>query len=510
MKKVKAFDIIFATEIRKEQMKTQLREISVEKANGRIYTPDAIVCNILDLAGYNGGQILKKHVMENSCGDGAFLKEIVKRYCAQAFAEGLSSEEIASDLSFFIHGIEIDEYECEKCIKNVSAVAENFGLCNIEWDIRNADATTVSEYNGKMDFVLGNPPYIRVHNVGQDIESLKKFTFAQNGMTDIYIVFYEIGLKMLNDTGVLGYITPSSFFNSIAGERMRKYLLENYLIEKIVDMRHYRAFSATTYTAIAVLKKGKKDDSVDCYGYDGAKRDVEFKGKLSPEDFCIEGKFYFSDKKDLTLLKKISENVWRSKLEVKNGYATLSDGTFINDFAFTSKHIIPVVKASTGKRSKIIFPYDENGRLITIEELREEKDLYDYLYSKKDVLLKRSLEKKEEDGWYAFGRSQAIKDTFKDKVSINSMLRTREDLKITYASAGTGVYGGLYVVCDIIDPETVKNILNNEEFIHYVSLLGKYKSGGYYTFSSKDLKAYLDYKLFKREEGNGYEQCAIS
>ncbi len=35
--------------------------------------------------------------------------------------------------------------------------------------------------------------------------------------------------------------------------------------------------------------------------------------------------------------------------------------------------------------------------------------------------------------------------------------------------------------------------------MEYVALLGKYKSGGYYTFSSKDLKRYLACRLAERE-----------
>ena len=35
----------------------------------------------------------------------------------------------------------------------------------------------------------------------------------------------------------------------------------------------------------------------------------------------------------------------------------------------------------------------------------------------------------------------------------------------------------------------------NDDFIKYISVLKKYKSGGYYTFNSKELKQYLDFKL---------------
>ena len=36
---------------------------------------------------------------------------------------------------------------------------------------------------------------------------------------------------------------------------MRKYLSENALLKKVVDLKHFQAFNATTYTAITVLQK---------------------------------------------------------------------------------------------------------------------------------------------------------------------------------------------------------------------------------------------------------------
>lgn len=74
-------------------------------------------------------------------------------------------------------------------------------------------------------------------------------------------------------------------------------------------------------------------------------------------------------------------------------------------------------------------------------------------------------------------------------------MRTHDDLKILNAPSGTGVYSGLYIVPNTFDIGIIKKCLLSSEFSTYVMLLGKYKSGGYYTFSSKDIKAYLDYKL---------------
>ena len=47
---------------------------------GQVFTPKQIVNDILNVSNYKGKNILKKHVIDNSCGDGAFLVEIIDRY----------------------------------------------------------------------------------------------------------------------------------------------------------------------------------------------------------------------------------------------------------------------------------------------------------------------------------------------------------------------------------------------------------------------------------------------
>lgn len=68
-------------------------------------------------------------------------------------------------------------------------------------------------------------------------------------------------------------------------------------------------------------------------------------------------------------------------------------------------------------------------------------------------------------------------------------------MKITKVPSGSGVYGGLYIFSETIPYDKIIQALQTEEFIDYVFLLGKYKNGGYYSFSSKDVKCYLNYKL---------------
>lgn len=147
-------------------MRTRHIAISSEKLKGCFYTPEFIVNDILDLSGYQGQTILKKHVIDNSCGDGAFLVTVVKRYCDEFLKTDNALQTLSEELSTYIHGIEIDEKESKKCIENLNSTVLQYGLTEVNWDINCADTLTVDIYNGKMDFVLGNPPYVRIHNLG--------------------------------------------------------------------------------------------------------------------------------------------------------------------------------------------------------------------------------------------------------------------------------------------------------------------------------------------------------
>lgn len=180
------------------------------KNQGRVYTPHFLVCIILDYGGYDSPEILQKHVIDNSCGDGAFLTEIVNRYCKEYFKTNNDLQLLNYQLETFIHGIELNAKEHASCIANLNKTVKSFGLANVRWDIMNADTLTVDKFNGRMDYVFGNPPYVRVHNLENSYDTVKKYRFAEQGMTDLFIVFFEIGFNMLANNGTMSLITPSS------------------------------------------------------------------------------------------------------------------------------------------------------------------------------------------------------------------------------------------------------------------------------------------------------------
>lgn len=473
---------------------TKLNKFKI-KNKGQIYTPDYIVNNILDLIGYEGDDILEKHIIDNSSGDGAFLIEIVKRYCNSFIKKNGNNKNLKLHLEKYIHGIEIQQDEFEKSLLNLNLAVSIFGLENVKWDIINSDTLLVSKYDNKMDFVVGNPPYVRVHNLKEDFKRVKDFLFCKNGMTDLYIVFFEIGFRMLNNKGKMGLITPSSFLNSNAGIELRRYILEKRNLSKILDLEHFQPFNATTYTLISIFEVNKKRDNIEYFVFNENTLLPEQKDFLDYDDILIGNKFYISKKEDLIFLKKIENFVSKdaTKIEVKNGFATLADSIFIDDFKF-SENVIDILKASTGKWSKCLFPYNKEGKPLSIDDIKINSSVFDYLLSRKNLLENRSLERNS--SWFLFGRSQGIKDVFKDKIAINTIIKDKKSIKIQSVPSGAGVYSGLYILTDF-DFSQVERALKSDEFIRYIKMIKKYKSGGYYTFSSNELKKFLNYKLTK-------------
>ena len=484
-----------------------------KKKDGKIFTPKDTVWRMLsDVLGwdnlkYEDGRVywpnIRKHIIDNSCGDGAFLCAIVDFYIHNvSVTTRRNKKEIKELLETYIHGIELDPVEYEKCLKNLDTVAARDRIYDVKWDIRNCDALSCHDYDGKMDFVVANPPYIRTHDLDCDLTGYK---FTTEGMKDIYLAFYELGFRMMNETGQMCYITPSSWFTSGAGQKMRDYILEHRNLAYIEDYGHYQLFeNATTYVAITRFNK-EKNNVVQYMTMERTRDDDGFwyGSILVPyEDMAIDGKFYFSVKSMLDQMREIVKYGKGTKrqdkvFQVKNGFATLADDVFIR----ADRHVlnsvyhvvrpwndIPVIKSSTGKQEWCYYPYNKDGRLM--EEKYVDEIILEELRKHKDKLEARSTT----EPWYAFGRTQAINDTYKDKWAIKSIVKTLADLKPVEAPAGTGVYGGLYILTE--HPEGLK-ALETQDFMNYVKMLGKYKSGGYYTFSSKELENYLNWSYGK-------------
>ncbi|MFC1875492.1 Eco57I restriction-modification methylase domain-containing protein [Chloroflexota bacterium] len=81
--------------------------------------------------------------------------------------------------------------------------------------------------NGGFDIVIANPPYSDSRAMvgrgqGDLRETITKTYSMAKGSWDIYIAFFELGLKIMNDHGVLIFITPDKWISKPFGDELRK------------------------------------------------------------------------------------------------------------------------------------------------------------------------------------------------------------------------------------------------------------------------------------------------
>ncbi|WP_341266639.1 HsdM family class I SAM-dependent methyltransferase [Candidatus Phytoplasma fraxini] len=309
-----------------QSLKSVFCNPNITNKKGVVYTPNFIVKNMLSTIGYLSQNILKKHIIDNSCGEGAFLIEIVNRYIENAKEKRLTEIEIAKDLEIFIHGIEIDYLSYTVCINNLNQTLLNNGITTpVNWDIINGDTLEIEKYNYRMDYIVGNPPYIRIHDLDSNT-NYKKYTFAAKGMFDLYLIFFELSIKMLNNNGRTIYISPNSYFTSVSGYKFRQYLIENKLLSKIINLGHFNPFKfVTIYPCITMIDKNNKSEVIDYYEYDAKNLLNKFIAKLKYIHFFINDSFYFSSLKRLINFKKIITIDKNPFLKIKNAVSTNLD-----------------------------------------------------------------------------------------------------------------------------------------------------------------------------------------
>ena len=102
--------------------------------NCQIFTPSYIAREMLDLINYTE-DILEKYVLDNSCGDGSLLSEVVRRYITKALKCKKTKKQISKELFTYIMGIEIDPIYVEECKKKLTQTAKEYGVNNSNWNI---------------------------------------------------------------------------------------------------------------------------------------------------------------------------------------------------------------------------------------------------------------------------------------------------------------------------------------------------------------------------------------
>lgn len=481
------------------------------KSLGEIYTPMDLVDDILDIARYDGNGTLdplSTSFLEPSCGSGNFLVRMVGRISDAARAAHPGDIPAAMDAARSavianLHGIEIDRDARDEAVRNVHATCTGHGIRVTQGEIseRIIQADFLSRPFGdeRYDLVVGNPPYVRIHNASGRCGS-----WMSDGMTDLFYTFYEEGMEVLRPGGTLCYIAPSSWFSSAAGRRMRAALREGGLLDAVVDLQGEQPFeNAATYTAIVRLAKdgGRKAVRMATYADWRERGNGAFESIPYSQAFMPASGAFIPTVAHAREIREIADGTWdggdgrpasaddRPLPIVKTGFQTSADYLFVESSGdFDDAVTIPAVKGTTGIAHRMVLPY----RIGTSDLIPEGEFLAacgergrEVLERARDSLDRRTRVK----AWYAYGRTQGLIDVCVDKVSVNLMYRDAGDLRIADAPPGTGVYGGTYVLGMTVGE--VSEALEAPVFWDYLRALRRYKSGGYYALTPGEMRAYL-------------------
>lgn len=184
--------------------------------------------------------------------------------------------------------------------------------------------------NGGFDVVIGNPPYVRIHDIDESYRNYfsNKYISASN-QYDLYQLFYEKGLKLLKEKGILGFITSNKFCITNYGLNLRTFIFENYLVKSIIDVSSLSVFKdASTYPYIFIISKEKNNDNEVMIYVSNKENEFSFLYK-EKQNNLLKGEEkiltidVFGDNE--SICKKLEENRQENLLIVYRGRGTSKD-----------------------------------------------------------------------------------------------------------------------------------------------------------------------------------------
>lgn len=402
--------------------------------------------------------LLQLTICDPACGSGAFLNQAldfliaehqyIDELQAKLFGDAMVLSDIATSiLEHNLFGVDLNEESVEiaklslwlrtaqpnrklndlnsniKCGNSLIDEPEIAGDKAFNWQ----QAFPKVFEKGGFDVIIGNPPY---GDYFLDIEKkflLKEYKRSFSGTFDMYVFFYEKGIDVLNNKGILGFITPNTFVDYSQFKRLRKFLLKNNEINEIIKLVDVFE-DAIVDTAIIILTKG--NDQGNSF------KGINYKNQITNlENFSIptidsknlnEDIFLLNDntKFDLYAFLKKYEYKLKDYVKITQGITTGGNEAFIN----TKEHFISnnidnellkkVLKGKTINRFKI--EYDNEFILYSVKNMNDNssKNISNLLEPFKEKLSNKRETKSGTLPWYCLHWSRDENDFNVPKILI--------------------------------------------------------------------------------------------
>ena len=399
---------------------------------GVVYTKPWMVELILDLAGYLPERPLARLIaLEPSAGDGAFLQGMVRRLIESCRLHGIPVDQAAHAIGAF----EIDRDAAEKAIDVVFSTLLDLGIpyptaasLARSW-IRIDDFLEASLAFPIADFVIGNPPYIRLEEIPEEKAAFYRSGFsAMRGRADVYVAFYQAALLQLKPGGVCAYICANRWMLNDYGSALREFITtEGYNVRCVIEAHDVAAFETevSAYPAVTIIAQEKQGPVVVAKALPGIERasrsEVEcllsearsssiLRVARFPDWFRGSVPWPCSSLEALQLLKRLEATCLplESKTtgtQIGIGVATGADMVFItaNRLDIEPDRLLPLAMASDLKAGRVAWsgrylvnPWNEQGLI----DLQAYPRFEAYLRPHYDLLTNRHTAKERPLQWH--------------------------------------------------------------------------------------------------------------
>lgn len=234
---------------------------------GAVYTKRWVVELLLDLAGYiPESNLVDALAVEPAAGDGAFLGPMIERLADSCRRLGRPLTDCADSLIAY----ELDEKSAERARTLALEVLRQQGA---EWKTATSLAQTwvrTGDYlfdsmHVEADFVIGNPPYVRLEDIPEETAQLYRHAFpTMRGRADLYVAFFEAALQQLRDNGTCAFICADRWMRNQYGAELRKMITSEFSVDVVLEMHQADAFEdeVDAYPAITVLRRKQQGQTI--------------------------------------------------------------------------------------------------------------------------------------------------------------------------------------------------------------------------------------------------------
>lgn len=230
-------------------------------------------------------------ILDPACGSGAFLIEAFDQLHAHFEISNARLEELRGHRTLFdldrqilqnnLYGVDLNAEAIQICQLSlwIKTAAHGKQLTSLDHSIREGNSvvsdpavhpkafdwsTAFPEVHAQcgFDVIVGNPPYVRQELLTPYKPWLEQHYASYHGMADIYVYFYELGMKLLRPGGLMSYIVTNKWLKAGYGEPLRRFFRDHAWVRSVVDFGHAKQIfeEADVFPCIIVAEKPTSEE----------------------------------------------------------------------------------------------------------------------------------------------------------------------------------------------------------------------------------------------------------